>query len=58
MENLKDTVANVVTIGGTASVVMGVSEVLTIFLLATGIAFNVIRIYEIRRKKKEEKPND
>ena len=58
MENLKDTVANVVTIGGTASVVMGVSEVLTIFLLATGIAFNVVRIYEIRRKKKEEKPKD
>lgn len=58
MENLKDTVANVVTIGGTASVVMGVSEVLTIFLLATGIAFNVIRIYEIRRKKKEEESND
>ena len=58
MENLKDTVANVVTIGGTASVVMGVSEVLTIFLLATGIAFNVIRIYEIRRKKKEEESSD
>ena len=58
MEDLKDTVANVVTIGGTASVVIGVSEVLTIFLLITGIAFNVIRIYEIRRKKKEEESND
>ena len=58
MENLKDTAANVVTIAGTGSVVMGVSEVLTIFLLITGIAFNVIRIYEIRRKKKEEESND
>ena len=58
MEDLKDTVANVVTIGGTASVVIGVSEVLTVFLLITGIAFNVIRIYEIRRKKKEEESND
>ena len=58
MDNLKDTVANVVTIGGTASVVIGVSEVLTIFLLVTGIAFNIIRIYEIRRKKKEEESND
>ena len=58
MEDLKDTVANVVTIGGTASVVIGVSEVLTIFLLVTGIAFNVVRIYEIRRKKKEEESND
>mgnify|MGYP003652054502 FL=1 len=58
MEDLKNNIANVVTIAGTGSVVMGVSEVLTIFLLITGIAFNVIRIYEIRRKKKEEKSND
>ena len=58
MEDLKDTVANAVTIGGTASMVIGVSEVLTVFLLITGIAFNVIRIYEIRRKKKEEESND
>ena len=58
MENLKDTVANVVTIGGTASVVIGVSEVLTIGLLVTGIIFNVVRIYEIRRKKKEEESSD
>jgi len=58
MENLKDTAANVITIAGTGSVVMGVSEVLTIFLLITGIAFNIIRIYEIRRKKKEEESND
>ena len=58
MEDLKNNIANVVTIAGTGSVVMGVSEVLTIFLLITGIAFNVVRIYEIRRKKKEEKSND
>ena len=37
---------------------MGVSEVLTIFLLITGIAFNVIRIYEIKKRKKEEEPKD
>ena len=52
MEDLKNNIANVTTLAGTGSVVMGVSEVLTIFLLITGIAFNVIRIYEIRRKKK------
>ena len=58
MEDLKNNIANITTLAGTGSVVMGVSEVLTIFLLITGIAFNVIRIYEIRRKKKEEKSND
>tara|TARA_R110000787_G_scaffold238345_1_gene344617 strand:- start:187 stop:363 length:177 start_codon:yes stop_codon:yes gene_type:complete len=58
MEDLKNNIANVTTLMGTGSVVMGVSEVLTIFLLITGIAFNVIRIYEIKRRKKEEEPKD
>tara|TARA_R110001606_G_scaffold99094_1_gene218775 strand:- start:84 stop:260 length:177 start_codon:yes stop_codon:yes gene_type:complete len=58
MEDLKNNIANVTTLMGTGSVVMGVSEVLTIFLLITGIAFNVIRIYEIKKRKKEEEPKD
>lgn len=58
MEDLKNTGANIITIAGTGSVVMGVSEWLTLILLITGIAFNLIRIYEIRRKKKEEESND
>ena len=58
MEDLKNNIANVTTLMGTGSVVMGVSEVLTVFLLITGIAFNVIRIYEIKRRKKEEEPKD
>ena len=58
MEDLKNNVANITTLAGTGSVVIGVSEVLTIALLITGIAFNVIRIYEIRRKKKQEESKD
>jgi hypothetical protein len=58
MEDLKNNVANITTLAGTGSVVIGVSEVLTIALLITGIAFNVIRIYEIRRKKEQEESKD
>ena len=49
----KDTVANAITIMGTGSVVMGWNEGLTLILLVTGIVFNVVRIYEIKRKKKD-----
>lgn len=58
MEEVKNNIANVTTLVGTGSVVMGASEILTLILLVTGITFNVVRIYEIRRKKKEEKSND
>jgi len=48
----KDTIANTVTIMGTGSVIMGVSEWLTLLLLVTGIVFNIVRIIEIKRKRK------
>ena len=47
----KDTAANVMTIVGTSGVVMGWNEILTGILLLTGIIFNIVRIYEIKRKK-------
>jgi hypothetical protein len=50
----KDTVANVVTVAGTGSMVMGWNEGLTMALLITGIVFNVVRIYEIRRRRNKE----
>lgn len=53
LQETKDTIANTVTIMGTGSVVMGVSEWLTLILLVTGIVFNVVRIIEIKRKRKE-----
>ena len=54
MEDLKNNIANVTTIVGTGSVVLGTSEILTLILLITGIIFNVVRICEIRRKRKKD----
>ncbi len=54
MDNIKDTAANAITISGTGSVVMGWNETLTLILLVTGIIFNVVRIYEIRKRKNKE----
>jgi len=51
MNETKDTVANVITVFGTGSVVMGWNEALTFLLLVTGIVFNVVRIIEIKRRK-------
>ena len=55
MNETKNTVANAITVMGTGSVVMGWHESLTIVLLVTGIVFNVVRIYEIK-KRKQGKP--
>ena len=54
IQETKDTAANMVTVGGTASVVMGWHETLTLILLITGITFNIVRIYEIKRRKKDQ----
>ena len=54
IQETKDTVANVVTVAGTGSMVMGWNEGLTMLLLITGIVFNVVRIVEIKRKKKDQ----
>lgn len=54
IQETKDTVANVVTVAGTGSMVMGWNEGLTMLLLITGIIFNIVRIIEIKRKKKDQ----
>ena len=54
IQETKDTLANMITVGGTASAVMGWNEALTLVLLITGIIFNIVRIYEIKRKKKDQ----
>tara|TARA_R110000803_G_scaffold49883_1_gene103707 strand:+ start:3447 stop:3614 length:168 start_codon:yes stop_codon:yes gene_type:complete len=54
MDNIKDTVTNATTLFGTGSVVMGWNQTLTLILLVTGIIFNIVRIYEIKRRKKKE----
>ena len=53
VQEAKDTAANVITVMGTGSVVMGWNEALTLALLVTGIIFNVVRIIEIKKRKKE-----
>ena len=53
IQETKDTAANVITVMGTGSVVMGWNEGLTLLLLVTGIIFNVVRIIEIKKRKKE-----
>jgi len=55
MNETKDTVANAITVMGTGSVVMGWNEALTFLLLITGIVFNIVRIYEIKKRKDQEK---
>ena len=50
----KDSVANLTTIAGTGAMVIGWNEIMTTLLVGTGIVLNVIRIVEIRRKKKED----
>ena len=55
MSDIKDTVANAATIGGGAGMVWGWNEVLTLVLIITGIIFNIVRIYEIRRSRKKNK---
>ena len=52
IQETKDTAANIITVMGSGAVVMGVSEWLTLFLLVTGIIFNVVRIIEIKNRKK------
>jgi hypothetical protein len=54
IQETKDTAANIVTVAGTGSMVMGWNEGLTMILLVTGIVFNVVRIYEIKRKRKDQ----
>ena len=45
MNELKDTAANLTTIAGSGAMVMGWNEILTITLILTGIALNILRIY-------------
>jgi hypothetical protein len=50
----KDSLANVVSYAGLASVFMNFESLLTIVLLISGIILNALRIRDNIRKKKEE----
>ena len=55
MEEVKDSIANVTTIAGAGAVMIDWNMVLTMALLITGIVLNVARIYEIRKRQKNDK---
>jgi hypothetical protein len=50
----KDSIANVATIVATGSAMVDWTSTLTLILVVTGIVFNVVRIIEIRTKRKED----
>ena len=54
MNDIKDTAATVTTIAGGGMAVMGINEILTLALLVTGIALNIISIRAINKDKKEK----
>ena len=54
MNDIKDTAATVTTIAGGGMAVIGINEILTLALLVTGIALNIIRIIAINKDKKEK----
>lgn len=54
MDTVKDSIANATTIAGAASAMVNWNEVLTFFLIATGIILNIQRIVAQRRKERDE----
>ena len=54
MNDIKDSVANITTIAGPSGMVLGWNEALTMILILTGIALNVLRIYEIKKSRKKD----
>lgn len=53
MEEIKDSIANGTTVAAAGAAMIDWSSMLTMILIISGIALNVARIIEIRRKKKD-----
>lgn len=54
MDEIKDSIANGTTVAAAGAAIIDWTSMLTMALIATGIILNVVRIIEIRRKKKED----
>ena len=54
MEEVKDSIANGTTVAAAGAAMIDWTSMLTMALIITGIILNVVRIIEIRRKKKED----
>lgn len=53
MEEIKDSIANGTTVAAAGAAIVDWTSMLTMALIVTGIVLNVVRIIEIRRKKKD-----
>jgi len=54
MEDIKDSIANGTTVAAAGAAMIDWTSLLTMALIVTGIVLNVVRIIEIRRKRKED----
>ena len=54
MEDIKDSIANGTTVAAAGAAMIDWSAILTMVLIVTGIALNIARIIEIRRKGKKD----
>lgn len=54
MEDIKDSIANGTTVAAAGAAMIDWTSLLTMALIVTGIILNVVRIIEIRRKRKED----
>jgi len=54
MNDAKDSIANAATIAGAGAAMIDWNSILTMALITTGVILNVLRIIEIRRKRKDE----
>jgi len=54
MPDMKDSIANVTTLLGTGSAMIGFNEILTFVLISTGIVLNVVRIRATNQRVKQE----
>lgn len=54
INDAKDSIANVTTIAGAGAAMIDWNSMLTMGLILTGIVLNILRIIEIRRRRKSE----
>ena len=52
--DIKDSTANVVSLTGMTLSIMDFETMLTIVVLISALALNIVRIYEIKRNKKKD----
>lgn len=54
IQETKDSIANLTTILGAGTMYIGLNDILSLVLVLTGIALNITRILEVKKKKSEQ----